>query len=616
MLLFHFLNLKTLTRMNSRYINFLKILLLVIFILFTFFRTGMAQTAEPVTDLVKFCAEKKGFNLLGKFEVSWSNSGFTESEFKMIQQLGFNFVRLPLDYRTFTKAGDWNTFVETEMVKIDRAVQWGEKYGVHVCINFHRAPGYCVNAATLPANQQLNLWTDLAAQDAFVRHWEFFANRYKTIGADKLSFNLVNEPSNVTSEVYVSVMKNAIQAIHAISPDRIIFVDGTDYGRNLIPALKDEPNVAQSIHCYDPFGLTHYKAEWVDGAADWPLPTWPMLWISDYLYGPWKSDFKSALAFQGSFAAGTEVIVNVRQVSAEATLTVKAGTKVLLNKRFVCTAELGTDFTKIVKNDWGYQNISNKDYSVTLTEAASKLTFEVTAGDWLTLNSISIKRGNTLTKYSLSNSTWGQKQTTYLIDETGNIKALDGQDVLPFDIYRQNVAVAKANQIPFMVQEFGVYNKTPHPVAIGFLTDLSKFFRENNIGWALWNFSGSFGIINSDRTDCNYELYQGFMKLDRQMLNALTKSGTTSVEVTSSSESLSLYPSPTRGQLFVSCKDLKGITDFVIVDITGKMIRNISNERAGNEAIVLDVSGLKPGMYFLKGMGEGKTHAAKFLIGN
>lgn len=602
--------------MNSRYINLLKVLLLVIFILFAFLRTGMAQTAEPVTDLVKFCAEKKGFNLLGKFEVSWSNSGFTESEFKWIQQLGFNFVRLPLDYRTFTKAGDWSTFVETEMVKIDRAVQWGEKYGVHVCINFHRAPGYCVNAATLPVNQQLNLWTDLAAQDAFVKHWEFFANRYKTIGADKLSFNLVNEPSNVTSEVYVSVMKKAIQAIHAISPERIIFVDGTDYGRNLIPALKDEPNVAQSIHCYDPFGLTHYKAEWVDGAADWPLPTWPMLWISDYLYGPWKSDFKSALAFQGSFAAGTEVIVNVRQVSAEATLTVKAGTKVLLNKRFVCTADPGTDFTKIVKNDWGYQNISNKDYSVTLTEAASKLTFEVTAGDWLTLNSISLKRGSTLTKYSLSNSTWGQKQTTYLIDETGNIKALDGQDVLPFDIYRQNVAVAKANSIAFMVQEFGVYNKTPHPVAIGFLIDLSKFFRDNNIGWALWNFSGSFGIINSDRTDVQYETYMGTYKLDRQMLNALTKSGTTSVEVSSSSESLSLYPSPARDQLFVSCKDLKGITDFVIVDITGKMIRNISNERAGNEAIVLDVSGLKPGMYFLKGTGEGKTHAAKFLIGN
>ena len=86
--------------------------------------------------------------------------------------------------------------------------------------------------------------------------------------------------------------------------------------------------------------------------------------------------------------------------------------------------------------------------------------------------------------------------------------------------------MAELHNIPIMVQEFGVHNETPHKVAVDFLADLSSFFRENNLGWALWNLSGSFGILNSSRSDCTYESYQGYY-LDREMLNALTKSGTT-----------------------------------------------------------------------------------------
>lgn len=589
-------------------------ILLIFFILNTVFcAPGKAQTAEPVTDLFKFCSEQKGFNLLGMYDIDWNINSFNEAEFKMIHDLGFNFVRLPLDFRTYTKPGDWNTIYLTKVAQIDKAIQWGEKYGIHVCLNLHRAPGYCVNSTTtLPVNQQLNLWTDQLAQDAFVKHWQFFANKYKDIPASRLSFNLVNEPGNVTSDVYVAVMRKAIQAIHLISPERIVFVDVVD--NSLILALKGEPNVAQSIHCYDPSSLTHYKAEWVSGGGDWGVPSWPVLWISNYLFGPWKSDWRSPLTFQGNFAKSTEVIINVNQVSLESTLTVKAGTKVILSKRFVCTKDLGTDFTIIVDKGWGYQNISNKDYSVILPEAATSISFENTAGDWMTLNSISIKQGTTLSKYTLSNNTWGIKQSSYKIDENGNILTLDGKDVLPFESYRKNVAIARENQIPFMVQEFGVYNKTPHDVTIAFLTDLSKFFRENNIGWALWNFTGSFGILNSDRADVQYETYNGTYKLDREMLNALIQSGTSAASELKSIQPLSIYPLPAKGEVYVSSEQLKGNTAFDIIDVSGRIIRHFSVAVTASQAIRLDVSGIRPDMYLLKASANGKTYTAKLLI--
>ncbi|HYW94269.1 MAG TPA: cellulase family glycosylhydrolase, partial [Bacteroidales bacterium] len=232
------------------------LLYMVILIFLSITRPIKANPMEGdsvITDLHHFCASQKGFNLLGKFDVNWSNDGYRESDFSMIHELGFNFVRLPVDYRTYTQAGDWDVFLENEVQDIDNAIQWGSQYDVHVSLNLHRAPGYCVNTSAVPPNQDLDLWTDSLAQQAFVRHWEYFAQRYKDIAPSRLSFNLVNEPSGVSEDAYVKVMQMAIEAIHNISPERIIFVDGLDYGRNLIPALKDEPYVAQAVHCYDPF---------------------------------------------------------------------------------------------------------------------------------------------------------------------------------------------------------------------------------------------------------------------------------------------------------------------------------------------------------------------------
>ena len=195
-------------------------------IFFTLLFSGCDREEDPIMiftpiDLDEFSENLKGFNLLGKFDIGWSNYGFSEEEFIIVKDLGFNFVRLPLDYRTYTQPGNWDVFLEDEIAEIDKAVEYGEKYGVHVCINLHRAPGYCVNPATnLPPSQNVSLWSDASAQKAFVNHWDYFAKRYKDIPVSRLSFNLVNEPGTMEENIYVSVMKQAIDRIRRINPDR------------------------------------------------------------------------------------------------------------------------------------------------------------------------------------------------------------------------------------------------------------------------------------------------------------------------------------------------------------------------------------------------------------
>src|SRR5690554_5103180 len=158
----------------------------------------------------------RGFNLLNKFSKDWSNKPFQERDFARIAGLGFNFVCLPVDYRVWITGGDLRRFDEKVLEEIDQVVAWGKKYNIHVQLNFHRAPGYCVN----PPREALNLWTDAKAQEAFIEHWEVFTRRYQGIPSRNLSFNLLNEPAGVEARVYAELMKRTIEAIHRIDPER------------------------------------------------------------------------------------------------------------------------------------------------------------------------------------------------------------------------------------------------------------------------------------------------------------------------------------------------------------------------------------------------------------
>jgi endoglucanase len=41
-------------------------------------------------------------------------------------------------------------------------------------------------------------------------------------------------------------------------------------------------------------------------------------------------------------------------------------------------------------------------------------------------------------------------------------------------------------------------------------------------GWALWNFRGPYGVLDSDRRDVTYEKWEGHV-LDREMLELLQR---------------------------------------------------------------------------------------------
>ena len=227
-----------------------------------------------------------------------------EKALDFLNQTGFNFVRIPLDYRFWTQDFDYFHIDGAVIATIDQYLKACRARGLHLSLNLHRAPGYCINGNHL---EHHNLWVDKIAQVAFVFLWQTFAERYKGVPGSQLSFDLLNEPPDIgqygmTRDNHAALIRRAVATIRAIDPQRAIVIDGLGGGNLAMPELADL-GVTHSGRGYQPMPVSHHQAAWWPGCADAPEPEYPnlhwqgLVWnrhTLDEYYQPWQ-----ALARQG-----------------------------------------------------------------------------------------------------------------------------------------------------------------------------------------------------------------------------------------------------------------------------------------------------------------------------
>jgi aryl-phospho-beta-D-glucosidase BglC (GH1 family) len=76
--------------------------------------------------------------------------------------------------------------------------------------------------------------------------------------------------------------------------------------------------------------------------------------------------------------------------------------------------------------------------------------------------------------------------------------------------------------VPIHFGEMGCYKHTPPQVVLAWFNDTLDVLGELNSGWALWNFRGPFGVLDTERAGTKFEDWQGH-KLDRPLLALLQK---------------------------------------------------------------------------------------------
>ncbi|MCL1920745.1 MAG: cellulase family glycosylhydrolase [Kiritimatiellaeota bacterium] len=460
----------------------------------------------------------RGFNLLEMFNGRYEP--FKEDDFRWMKEWGFNFVRLPMDYRGWIKNGDWEQLDEARLAWIDDAVRLGQKYGIHVQVCFHRAPGYTVAQPPEPRN----LFTDPEALRVCALHWGAFAKRYKAVPPKDLSFNLFNEPANVEDDAYLKVATELVRVIRAENPDRMVMADGVSWGskpaKSLIPL-----GVAQATRGYTPMSISHYKASWINPPPT-ATPTWPPTPAVTPLYGEHKAPWNIPLVIDGPMR-GT-LAIRPGRVSGKVTLRIEADGKTVADH--VLDPKVGADGWENAehKPEW---NMTQADCTSTLTTPlpanVRRLQISIAQGDWAALRDLTLTDGAKAATLTFENQ-WGKTNPPLRFagfdakapfqPATG---ALTGADFLQRETLAPWQEVVDAG-IFVMVGEFGAHSHTPHDVTLAWLEDNLALWKKQGWGWALWNFRGSFGIMDSNRQDVDYETFNG-RKLDRKMLELLRR---------------------------------------------------------------------------------------------
>ncbi len=466
----------------------------------------------------------RGFNLLEKF--SGGNAPFREDDFRNLSDLGFNFVRLPMNYKHWIKNGDWRQFDEKTLNDIDQAIEFGKKYGVHVNINFHRAPGYTVN--TPPENPLI--WHNDEALDVCKLHWQTFAKRYRGISSDQLSFNLFNEPAGCSEEDYYRVVKTILEGIRNEDPDRLVICDGIDWGGKPCFSFK-ELQVAQATRGYAPMEISHFGANWVN-SANFPEPQWPFYSFNGLLPSKTKSEMPEAvrkpLTIAGEFVDGGVLRLKIGTVSRASELVVTIDGKEALRRKFVSGPGKGEWQEVVFVEQYNlYQNVFNLELSVQIPKGARRIEIANVDGDWLTLAELGITTPTCPEILANGSQDWGaSEQTRLLFSEQAGKGALAGGTTRDREwLRRQNVEPWRKlsdQGVGVIVGEFGAFNRTPHKIALAWLEDMLANWRDANWGWALWNFRGPFGVADSGRDDVKYEDWRG-LKLDREMVALLQR---------------------------------------------------------------------------------------------
>lgn len=183
----------------------------------------------------------RGINLggfLSQCEQSMSHyeSFIGEEDILKIAAMGFDHVRLPVDYEVFERED--GTPIPEGYALVTRVLNWCRKAGLDVVLDLHRAYGYDFNDA---GNGEKNsLFTSEACRQRFVDLWIRIATHFKDYG--NVAFELLNEVvEKENALLWNELIERAMSAIRSITRDTPVIYGGIQWNSVKTLKLLDRP---------------------------------------------------------------------------------------------------------------------------------------------------------------------------------------------------------------------------------------------------------------------------------------------------------------------------------------------------------------------------------------
>jgi endoglucanase len=190
---------------------------------------------------------------------------FVEEEyFDLIDEAGFDFVRLPVRWNTHADMEPPYTIDPVFFARVDEAVGWALERDLAVIVDFH--------------HYEEMAWDPWGHKDRFIGIWRQVAEHYREY-PPKVLFELLNEPNDqLNAQLWNEYLRESLAVVRETNPEREVVIGPVSWNAYDWLSTLDVPadeHLIVTFHYYLPFQFTHQGAEWVgEEAQGWLGRTW------------------------------------------------------------------------------------------------------------------------------------------------------------------------------------------------------------------------------------------------------------------------------------------------------------------------------------------------------
>ena len=211
---------------------------------------------------------RKGVNLGGwisqfsEYDPRHFESFITEKDIAYIASLGFDHVRVPVDYNVLED--EYGNEIQSGLSYLENCRQWCATHGLNMLIDLHECYGYSFDPLKKDMDRK-KFFYDADLQARFFSLWERIARRFAAY-PDQVAFEPLNEVVLFeVKDAWNAILTEYIRLIRSIAPHSYIVVGGVFYNSVMTVRYLDVPvdsGIVYNFHCYEPIVFTHQGAYW------------------------------------------------------------------------------------------------------------------------------------------------------------------------------------------------------------------------------------------------------------------------------------------------------------------------------------------------------------------
>ena len=242
-----------------------------------------------------------------------------EDDFERLEQLGFDFVRIPIDEVQFWDE-EGNKLPEAWDL-LTMALDMSVKHHLRAIVDLHIIRSHYFNAVNEEGKDANTLFTSEESQQQLINMWYQLSDVLKGYSNDSVAYEFMNEPVADDHEQWNQLVAKVHKALREREPQRTLVIGSNLWqSSETIKYLKvpeGDKNIILSFHYYNQSILTHYGAWWTPIGKYTGKVNYPGILVSkeDYEAAPdslkpqlepytkeeWnidriRSDFKDAIA--------------------------------------------------------------------------------------------------------------------------------------------------------------------------------------------------------------------------------------------------------------------------------------------------------------------------------